>query len=133
VFIMAGSVASTLSVTNNSGAVMSTSVSILEKTKLETFRDEMNQRVFTDSGALRHDEHVRNQEEQMRNQQTQIQSQIVTNQLLAAQQQQPAPPPAPGAPSPPQYQVGDVVNGHRFNGVSWEPVDSPAEDPTTEM
>ena len=27
---------------------------------------------------------------------------------------------APSAPV--QYQVGDVVNGHRFNGQSWEPV-----------
>lgn len=31
----------------------------------------------------------------------------------------------------PQYQVGDVVNGHRFNGVSWTPlaVDAPASPP----
>lgn len=25
---------------------------------------------------------------------------------------------------PPQYQVGDVVNGHRFDGVSWQSVES---------
>lgn len=37
---------------------------------------------------------------------------------------QPKPAPAPMQPPlpPQQYQVGDVVNGHRFNGQTWEPV-----------
>lgn len=26
------------------------------------------------------------------------------------------------APPPPIYKVGDIVNGHRFNGTSWEPI-----------
>jgi hypothetical protein len=26
------------------------------------------------------------------------------------------------APAQVQYQVGDVVNGHRFNGQTWEPL-----------
>lgn len=33
----------------------------------------------------------------------------------------PAPPVVVQAPPPPVYQVGDVVNGHRFNGQTWEP------------
>ena len=36
-----------------------------------------------------------------------------------------APPPANRAYQPPppvQYQVGDVVNGHRFNGQTWQPL-----------
>jgi hypothetical protein len=28
----------------------------------------------------------------------------------------------PAVPAPQQYQVGDVVNGHRFNGQAWLPV-----------
>jgi hypothetical protein len=29
-------------------------------------------------------------------------------------------------PAPPQYRVGDVVNGLRFDGTSWAPVQTPA-------
>jgi hypothetical protein len=35
---------------------------------------------------------------------------------------------APGAPPPPpaaSYAVGDVVNGHRFDGQAWAPVEIP--------
>jgi hypothetical protein len=36
-----------------------------------------------------------------------------------------------GGPSiPPQYQVGDVVNGLRFNGTSWMPVQTPTQPAT---
>jgi hypothetical protein len=35
---------------------------------------------------------------------------------------------APGAP-PLQHQVGDVVNGHRFDGVSWVPLQAPPPPP----
>ena len=31
-----------------------------------------------------------------------------------------------GSAGAPQYQVGDIVNGQRFNGMSWEPVAAPA-------
>lgn len=34
------------------------------------------------------------------------------------------PQPAPAGPQGVQYQVGDVVNGHRFNGQEWIPLDS---------
>lgn len=38
-------------------------------------------------------------------------------------QQQPMQMVGYGQPQPPvQYQVGDVVNGHRFNGQTWEPL-----------
>jgi hypothetical protein len=33
------------------------------------------------------------------------------------------------APSQPSYKSGDVVNGHRFNGVSWDPLPPPAPAP----
>lgn len=32
-------------------------------------------------------------------------------------------------PPPPVHQVGDVVNGHRFDGVSWTPVQPPPSPP----
>lgn len=33
-----------------------------------------------------------------------------------------APQPAYPPPPPVQYQVGDIVNGHRFNGQTWQPL-----------
>lgn len=30
------------------------------------------------------------------------------------------------APAPPQYAIGDVVNGHRFDGVAWQPLPAAA-------
>jgi hypothetical protein len=36
---------------------------------------------------------------------------------------------APSQPAPAAYQVGDVVNGHRFDGVAWVPL--PAGSPTS--
>lgn len=45
---------------------------------------------------------------------------------LRTPQQAPAPAQLSAYPPPqaqlPQYQVGDVVNGHRYNGVEWTPV-----------
>jgi energy-coupling factor transporter transmembrane protein EcfT len=34
-----------------------------------------------------------------------------------------------GTPPPPQHQVGDVVNGHRFDGVSWIPMQAAPTPP----
>lgn len=34
-----------------------------------------------------------------------------------------------GTPPPPQYQVGEVVNGHRFDGVSWIPLPAAPRPP----
>lgn len=42
--------------------------------------------------------------------QIEVQSVVVQNNFSA------------NTPPPPVYQVGDVVNGHRFNGTSWLPI-----------
>lgn len=31
------------------------------------------------------------------------------------------------APPPPAYRVGDIVNGHRFDGRAWTPIDQPPD------
>jgi Superinfection immunity protein len=36
---------------------------------------------------------------------------------------------AGGTPPPPQHQVGDVVNGHRFDGSTWVPLQTPPAPP----
>ncbi|HEV3045896.1 MAG TPA: superinfection immunity protein [Solirubrobacteraceae bacterium] len=34
-----------------------------------------------------------------------------------------------GAPPPPHYQVGDVINGHRFDGAAWVPTQTSQQAP----
>jgi len=41
---------------------------------------------------------------------------VVVQNYASSHTAQPPPPP------PPIYKVGDIVNGHRFNGTSWEPI-----------
>jgi energy-coupling factor transporter transmembrane protein EcfT len=48
---------------------------------------------------------------------------IVVNTTVAGTPGTVAPPP------PPPHQVGDIVNGHRFDGVSWTPVQAPPAPP----
>lgn len=119
--LLANAMSAQFDIVNNGGGSSSLRVSILEKAKLEQFREEVNQRLFSDQARLRHDESMDVQRQQ-------LQAQLFNNQMQQAAQQdgqQTPPPPPPGAPAPAQYQVGDVINGHRFNGTTWEPVDTP--------
>ena len=34
-----------------------------------------------------------------------------------------------GTPAPPQYKIGDIVNGHRFDGVTWVPLPAAGAPP----
>ncbi|HLS92777.1 MAG TPA: hypothetical protein VK015_04605, partial [Microbacterium sp.] len=72
----------TFVVTNNGGGKQIVDVSILEKSKLESFTNKVKQQLFADHARLRHGE-------QMNVQQAQL------NAHLAQNQQQPATPPAP--------------------------------------
>jgi hypothetical protein len=112
VSLVLNTVNATLRITNNAGGTKEIYVSVLEKAKLERFRDEVNTRLFADHAHLRHNEQMTVQNQQLHVQQQQLNAQVM--QQNAVLQQQP--------PAPPTYQVGDVVNGHRFTGTEWVPV-----------
>lgn len=71
-----------LTITNHGGGQSRLRVSILEKSKLESFRDEINARVFADQGRLRHEENMDMQAKSLLNQQAQLNLQQQLNQNL---------------------------------------------------
>jgi hypothetical protein len=113
--LMANALSAALDVLNNGGGHNFFRVSVLQKSKLEHFRDEINQRLFADQEGLRHNEVMGAHNLNM----------IVQNQQLQALQMQQQHQPQPQ----PQYQIGDVVNGHRFDGTTWVPVPAPPPPP----
>jgi hypothetical protein len=154
--MLANALSAALRVQNNGGGVNFVKVSVLQKSKLEQFRDEANQRLFADTEGLRHSEtmgaHVLNAQLQA----LQLQQTMQNNGQPAAQSygqpaaqyygqpaaqyygqpaaQQPAYYEAPAQQpayyeaqpqQPVYYQVGDVVNGHRFDGTTWVPLSPP--------
>ncbi|WP_086824256.1 hypothetical protein [Allokutzneria sp. NRRL B-24872] len=74
VSMLANAMSATLKITNNAGVVSTVAVSILEKAKLERFREQINQRLFADRAALRHDEHMQVQKQQLLAQQQRLES-----------------------------------------------------------
>ena len=64
------------------------SVSVLQKSKLEHFREEVNQRLFADQALLRHNQHMEVQNQQLYLQQQQLNAQIM-QQNAHLQQQNP--------------------------------------------
>lgn len=92
--MLANTMSATLNISNNAGGVSSVQVSILEKAKLENFREEINQRLFADHDRLRHEEHMNVQNQQLHAQQQQLNAQIMQQQnYLNTQHQQPPQPP----------------------------------------
>ncbi len=81
--MLANAMSATLQISNNAGGVSTVAVSILEKAKLEQFREQINQRLFADHAALRHGEHMDVQDQQLHTQQQQLNAQVTQN----AQQQ----------------------------------------------
>ncbi|GAA4033740.1 hypothetical protein GCM10022247_68480 [Allokutzneria multivorans] len=77
--MLANAMSANLQITNNAGGVSTVSVSILEKAKLEQFREQINQRLFADHAALRHGEHMQVQNQQLLTQQQQLDAQITQN------------------------------------------------------
>ena len=56
VSLLANTMSASLKIQNNGGGIATVDVSILEKGKLETLREQINQRVFADQEGLRHAE-----------------------------------------------------------------------------
>jgi hypothetical protein len=71
-----------LKVQNNGGGMTYLKVSILEKAKLEQFRDEVNARLFADHAANRHSETLDMHTKNLLNQQAQLNLQQQLNQTL---------------------------------------------------
>lgn len=61
-----------LKIKNHGGGVSMIRVSILEKSKLESMRDEINNRLFADHSRLRHEESMGMQTKSLLNQQAQL-------------------------------------------------------------
>jgi hypothetical protein len=86
-----------LVVVNNAGGKDGVVVSIFQKSKLEQFREVINQRLFADHAAIRHNQHMQVQNEQLMVQQQQLTAQIMQQnaqlqmqpQLQPQMQQQP--------------------------------------------
>jgi hypothetical protein len=98
--LLAGVFGATLRIQNNGGGFNDVGVSILEKRKLEEFREVVNQRLFADHAAMRHNQHMQVQNDQLSVQQQQLNAQIMQQNAalqaqLREQQQQPASPPPP--------------------------------------
>lgn len=91
--MLVNSVDATLTLTNNAGGESEIRVSVLEKAKLEAFREEVNQRLFADHERLRHQEQMHIQNQQLQTQQAQLNAQIMQQQAGLTQQ----PPAAPQA------------------------------------
>jgi hypothetical protein len=66
-----------LVIQNNGGGITHIDVSILQKAKLEQFREDINQRLFADHAQLRHGEHMSVQNQQLYTQQQQLSAQIL--------------------------------------------------------
>jgi len=88
VSMLANAMSATLRITNNAGGVSTVGVSILEKAKLEQFREQVNQRLFADRAALRHGEHMQVQNQQLHTQQQQLNAQQRQSQPVDQPKQQ---------------------------------------------
>jgi hypothetical protein len=121
--MLLNSLSAALDVQNNAGGHNAFGVSVLQKKKLEAFREEINQRLFADQEALRHNEVMGAHNLNMVVQNQQLQAMQMQSQLNQQNQQHQQP------QQHPQYQIGDIVNGHRFDGTAWVPVATPPPPP----
>jgi hypothetical protein len=85
--ILANTFKAGLMIVNNAGGKERFTVSIFQKSKLEQFREVINQRLFADHAAIRHNQHMQVQNEQLMVQQQQLTAQIM--QQNAQMQMQP--------------------------------------------
>ncbi|GAA1107457.1 hypothetical protein [Arthrobacter flavus] len=72
VSMLLNSISASLKIQNNGGAVTELRVSILEKSKLEQLRDDINSRLFADHAGIRHQETMDVGRASLLNQQAQI-------------------------------------------------------------
>ena len=79
-----------LKIQNNGGGQTYLKVSILEKAKLEQFRDQVNARLFADHDALRHESAMDMQTKNLLNQQAQLNLQQQLNQSLVPNPETPS-------------------------------------------
>ena len=87
--IISGSMRAALAIQNSGGSISYVQVSLLQKSKLQQFGEEINQRLFADHAALRHNESMQVQNQQLHVQQQQLSAQIMQqNALLQAMGQQ---------------------------------------------
>jgi hypothetical protein len=75
--LLSNTFSAALTIQNNAGGVSYFRVSILEKSKLEQFREVINQRLFTDHAEMRHNQQIQVQNELLRVQQQQLNAQIM--------------------------------------------------------
>jgi hypothetical protein len=99
VALLANVMKAALVIQNNGGGITYVDVSILQKAKLEEFREGINERLFADHAHLRHGEQMSVQNAQLYTQQQQLNAQIMAQQAALQQQQPGASAPQPG-PSP---------------------------------
>lgn len=78
--MLANTVDATLTLQNNGGGSSVIRVSALEKAKLASFREEINQRLFADHGRLRHEELTNIQNQQLQTQQAQLNAHLLHQQ-----------------------------------------------------
>lgn len=81
-----------LKITNNGGAATTLQISILEKAKMEQFRNEINARLYADHQGLRHQETMDMHTKNLLNQQAQLNLQQQLNNNLSANNQADVPP-----------------------------------------
>lgn len=122
---IANSFGASLDIRNNGGALQSVSVSVFEKSKLESFKNQVQQQLYTDHGHLRHQETMNVQQAQLYVQQSQLNAHLAANQQqphqVPQQQVQPQTPP----PLPPAQQQG----GHQQPGTPPTPNNMPPLPP----
>lgn len=117
--LLANAASASLVLTNNGGGVSELHVSVLQKSKLEQFRDQVNSRLFTDYEGLRHNEVMGAHQLSVLLQQQQLQA--MQNQSHGQPMSPPSPPrPVQGQPwqqaplQPPQGQPWQ-------QGQGWQP------------
>jgi hypothetical protein len=131
--MLANALSAALKLQNNGGGVSYVPVSVFERRKLEHFRDEINHRLFADTQGLQHNEVMRAHFQNMQLQQQQLHAMQQNSSQHSTYPGQTGPSAWPGQQQPtqawagqqppaPQYQIGDVVNGHRFDGRTWVPI-----------
>lgn len=113
--LLANTMSADLIIQNNGGGKSHVHVSILQKSKLEQFREEINQRLFADHEFLRHNQHMEVQNQQLSVQQQQLNAQIMQQNAMLQQQQQqfnpvPQQPQQPQQPANPAPQWGQAPN-----------------------
>lgn len=78
--MLANVMGTSLKIMNNGGGVSFITVSILEKSKVERFREKINQQLFANHASIRHAESMRVQNDQLHVQQQQLNAQIMQQQ-----------------------------------------------------